>query len=350
METIVANNPPTKADIKHAVTLLANGEVVALPTETVYGLCANAEDEKAVSKIFSIKGRPRNHPLIIHIDCPEKIEYWADISQKIILSRLEKLVAKFNPAPLTFILPRKLLRGKTASAGQNTIAIRIPDNKIFLEIAKNFSGLAAPSANPFGRISPTTAKHVYTDLQGKIPFIIDGGSCAVGVESTIINLTNTLMIMRPGKISAQELSSCLGEKVLTSFSTITDKHLQNNLPIVSGSMLSHYAPLKPLLLINNLNKLNFDINKNAHKFAILAFTKTLQKINNKVNKFIAAENVDQYAFELFNNLRDMDNSQAVILIVIIPEKLINSDNWQAVIDRLQKASFKGNINLINTHE
>lgn len=341
--TKISTFPPEKSELALAVQLLKDGQVVALPTETVYGLAADADDDLAVAKIYAVKNRPITHPLIIHISDINQIDYWGDFSLQggdEIRKRALKLAEKFMPGALTIIVPRAKNRANCACARQNTIALRFPDNKYFLEIAQNFNGLAAPSANPFGRVSPTTAEHVYDDLQGKIPLIINGGKCQVGIESTIVNCCEPLAILRPGKISAEEISDSLMQNILWRTSLETN----NNIPRTSGDMASHYAPCKPLILINNPEQLfkYLQVNQQFKKVAVLCFEKINANQNVKMEMFITKSDPQIYAQELFANLRKMDESTAELLVVLLNNEYLHSANWRGICDRLTKASFLKN--------
>ena len=341
MKTHISKYPPTKEEIKLAVKFLKNGEIVALPTETVYGLAADADNPTAVGKIFSAKNRPKNHPLIIHIDNANKIDYWADLSNPVIKSRAKKLLKKFTPGPITLILPRNKAHGETACSKKKTVAIRIPKNQFFLDIASEFNGIAAPSANLFGKVSPTQAKHVYEDLNQKLPLIIDGGKSNIGLESTIINCCEPIAVLRTGKILPRDIEQCLDTKIL-----IQGRFDNKKLPQVSGSFQSHYSPNKPLYLINEISEIMQISNFNQIKVALLGFRSEITKISNifqshlDIIKFYASSNPKVYALELFNNLRKMDSSKADYLIAAIPKHLLKKQQWWAIGERLAKASYK----------
>jgi L-threonylcarbamoyladenylate synthase len=220
--------PPAIAD---AVTALHAGGLVAIPTETVYGLAADARNPDAIRKIFALKGRPADHPLIVHISGADQLEQWAvDIPEA-----AYRLAERFWPGPLTFILNKRADVPDEVTGGQGTVGLRCPDNALTLELLRQFKGgLAAPSANRFGRISPTTAQHVRDEFGAQAPLILDDGPCRIGIESTIIDLSRApARILRPGQISLEQLLSYLPE---------LQQGAQQNSPRVSGDLLAHYAP------------------------------------------------------------------------------------------------------------
>ncbi len=232
METIVST------DTRRAAALLQAGEVVAIPTETVYGLAANALDPGAVEKIFRLKGRPHSDPLIVHVANAERVSplvaevpLWA-----------EKLMSLFWPGPLTILLPKSPQVPAIVTAGLNTVAMRCPKHPLTQALLELLPfPLAAPSANPFGRVSPTTPAHVLEYFDGQIPFILDGGPCDTGIESTIIGEENgRLVIYRPGAITKETLEEVLDTKIGYRL------HAKDQ-PQTPGQFPKHYAPKKPLL-------------------------------------------------------------------------------------------------------
>jgi L-threonylcarbamoyladenylate synthase len=235
----------TADTISNAAQALIGGHLVAFPTETVYGLGADATNEKAVSRIYSVKGRPVGHPLIVHISSINKLEEWAtDIPEYAI-----KLAREFWPGPMTLILPRKNLAKDFITGGQNNVGLRVPDQPIALALLKKFEelggqGIAAPSANRFGAVSPTTAQAVGEELGDYLDsddLVLDGGQCSVGIESTIIDCTNvTPCILRPGAITSQQIQDIINLPV---------SNLPKTQTRVSGMHSSHYSP-KAQILIN----------------------------------------------------------------------------------------------------
>jgi len=231
-------HPSAKA-FEHAADLLARGCLVAFPTETVYGLGADARNPEALARVFRAKGRPADHPLIVHLGNVDEIEHWA----RGIPDQAWKLTERFWPGPLTLILKCASDVPELVTGGQNTVGLRIPAHPVALELLKTFgSGIAAPSANRFGRVSPTTAAHVIADLGDAVDCIIDGGACAVGLESTILDLSGSpARLLRPGAVTAAALAKILG--------TAPNVGATAGAPRVSGSLPSHYAPDTPLRLV-----------------------------------------------------------------------------------------------------
>jgi L-threonylcarbamoyladenylate synthase len=238
-------NKVTQAEIEKAANALRGGHLVAFPTETVYGLGADATNEKAVSKIYSVKGRPKYHPLIVHISSINSVDKWAVN----IPDYAFKLAQTFWPGPMTLILRKSQEAKDFVTGGQNTIGLRIPNNQIALKLLVEFeklggSGVAAPSANRFGAISPTTAPSVAEELEkflGKEDLILDGGQCLIGVESSIINCTQeNPALLRPGAINEEMIQEVMGIKV---FSAHSNKEIR-----VSGSLKSHYSPKARVVL------------------------------------------------------------------------------------------------------
>ncbi|MCP3098157.1 threonylcarbamoyl-AMP synthase [Myxococcus sp. K15C18031901] len=223
--------------VERAVEMLRRGGVIALPTETVYGLAANAEDELAVRRVFAIKGRPATHPLIVHIAGVEHLSSWArDVPEG-----ARRLAAAFWPGPLTLVLPRTPRATDAVTGGQDTVALRVPGHPVALAVLQQLGGgVAAPSANRFGRVSPTTAEHVRQDLGTDVDLVLDGGPCPVGVESTIVDLSaDAPAILRPGGLATEDVERVLGHAVPVR----TESKVR-----VSGSLASHYAPRAGVVL------------------------------------------------------------------------------------------------------
>ncbi|NLD70347.1 MAG: threonylcarbamoyl-AMP synthase, partial [Limnobacter sp.] len=236
---------PRKADaaaIAEAAAELAAGRLVALPTETVYGLGGDAASREAVARIYRLKGRPADHPLIVHVTGVEQARRWAHWD-----ARAQALADAFWPGPLTMILARRDDAPAWACGGQPTIGLRAPAHPVARELLQAFealggTGVAAPSANRFGRVSPTQARHVIDDLGAQAPMVLDGGSCEVGVESTIVDLSRAVpVLLRPGGIEAARLEAVLGEPLGAADATA---------PRAPGTLAAHYAPRTPLELID----------------------------------------------------------------------------------------------------
>lgn len=243
----IASGQSTES-IDRAVALLNAGHLIGLPTETVYGLAADADNPEAVAAIFTAKGRPADHPLIVHLGADDLLSAYAtDIPDA-----AWALAEAFWPGPLTLILKKAPSVPDIVTGGQDTVGIRIPGHPVALTLlralaesrrqaGKSGGGLAAPSANRFGRISPTSAQHVADELGDAVALILDGGDCRVGIESTIVDLSRGApVILRPGAISAEQLSLVLGEPIGSKDSVAKD------VPRVSGSLASHYAPQTPM--------------------------------------------------------------------------------------------------------
>lgn len=230
--------PATAASIASAVTVLRAGGLVAIPTETVYGLAADASNDEAMKALFQAKGRPANHPLIVHLSEAVELDRWAHVCDE---ARL--LAEAFWPGPLTLVLTKRAAVSSVLTGGRETVAVRVPAHPVARDIIAEFGGgLAAPSANRFGRVSPTTAADVAADLGDRVPLIIDGGSCSVGVESTIVEITHPaveggqpqVMLLRPGGITADKIAAVLGQPV-----SVAGADEPSRAP---GMLASHYSP------------------------------------------------------------------------------------------------------------
>lgn len=237
-----------EAALADAVAALQRGEVIGLPTETVYGLAANAADRAAVERIYQIKGRPADHPLIVHVADIEAARGWAQWTPL-----AQKLAERFWPGPLSLVLRRRAEAPGWACGGQETIAIRASSHPVFQQLMRalrplGITGLAAPSANPFGRISPSRAAHVRAALGEAVALVLDGGPAEVGLESTIVDLSRDVpVLLRPGHIRLAALSECLGQPVRAADSlALADA----GAPRVPGALASHYAPSAPLQLLD----------------------------------------------------------------------------------------------------
>lgn len=327
------------AAVAEAAEFLQKGEVVGLPTETVYGLAADALNPKAVRKIFQAKGRPQDNPLIVHI--AKKIQLQQLINEDI-SEKAEKLMSKFWPGPLTIIFSKNKIVPSETSAGLETIAVRMPAHPLILAvIEKTGLPLAAPSANTSGFPSPTRARHVYNDLKGKIPLILDGGSCQVGVESTVLDIrSEQVKVLRPGGISREELSQYLGEEVILA-SDLKDKKV-----LSPGMKYRHYAPRKKLYIFNFTDK-NYVLKQALKKAEI----KKVAIITARESKFEAEELADkkieilkvfshdqpeELAQKLFHLLRKLDADDSIAEIYI--EELNSEGIAEAVMNRVYKAA------------
>jgi L-threonylcarbamoyladenylate synthase len=309
-------------DRNAAVELLRKGEIVALPTETVYGLAANALDPVAVARIFEAKGRPRFDPLIVHLPDQTWLEKIVDLRTED-RQLVSKLAEKFWPGPLTVVLSRKTIVPDIVTAGLNTVAVRISAHPVFAEIIRAFDApLAAPSANRFGRISPTTAQHVFDELNGRIPLIIDAGSTTHGLESTIVAVRERKIdILRRGPITSEQLSEFGQIRIAQRGEKIS----------APGQLPSHYAPKTPLRIVDDLKSF-----RSNERCALLAWNPT-----GKDARFVAIRNLSEKqdlreaAANLFRYLRELD---ALDVDLIVAERVPDQGLGAAILDRLQRAS------------
>jgi L-threonylcarbamoyladenylate synthase len=227
---------------------------VALPTETVYGLAADALNVKAILQIFKIKKRPFYDPLIVHVPCPKKLLELVELDTEL-LSTLSALTEAFSPGPLTYVLPKKFWIPDLVTSGQTSVAIRIPQHPLFQEVMiRSKCFIAAPSANPFGYISPTSASHVLQSLGGQLRYILDGGDCQIGIESTIIDLSRPkIRILRPGKITCEDIQAVLPHREIENYAANT--HDDPIKPAAPGLLRQHYSPKTPLYLFSKESEL-----------------------------------------------------------------------------------------------
>lgn len=320
------------SEVQRAAELLRAGELVAFPTETVYGLGADASNPEAVAKIFATKGRPADHPLIVHIPDVTYLERWA----RDIPPEARVLAEKFWPGALTLILRRLPGVPDAVTGGQDTVGLRVPNHPLALELLKAFAergngGIAAPSANRFGRISPTTAQHVKDDLGTAVSLILDGGPCQVGIESTIVDLTGKrAVILRPGMVSAIDIGRVLGRVPLAA-----DDPLASPVVRASGTLEAHYAPRTPLVLMPDdslpIALRNAIVQK--ERVAVLATHPAPFEMPGVVWRVAPAAPAG-FAHDLYANLRELDALGCDRLYVQKPV----GQPWQAVLDRLQRAA------------
>lgn len=306
----------------HAAELLKQGKLVGIPTETVYGLAANALNEKAVLSIFEAKNRPFFDPLIIHLHNLESVQKYAEFHDE----RLLILAKTFWPGPLTLLLPKKVIIPDLVTSGLNQVAVRIPNHPLTLELLNKLDfPLAAPSANPFGYVSPTEAKHVNDQLGTKVDYILDGGPCGVGLESTIIGIEEgQVCVFRLGGLALETIEKRIG-KVELRLNTSSD-------PKAPGQLKNHYAPKKPLLIGN---RAQLQKEHAAKKLAILCFGEDVQAENALVLNLSKTKDPEEAAINLFKFLRLADESDAEIVICdYLPEEGLG----RAINDRLKRAS------------
>jgi len=310
-----------KNDISKAVKILQAGGLVAIPTETVYGLGADAQNPAAIRKIFLVKQRPIDHPLIVHLTETAQLTEWAiDVSPAALC-----LARAFWPGPLTLILKKASHVSDWVTGGQDTIGLRVPNHPVALAILKEYgSGIAAPSANRFGRISPTTAQAVREELGDAVDLILEGGQCAVGVESTIVDVSGEHpVILRPGMITAQQIESVLQQQVATQ---------KKNAPRVSGSLESHYAPVTRTRLMPTPElKLFLREVGQQNTFAFIVWS----EVGEGRNVIQMSSDSRQYAHDLYHVMRELDKKGLQeIIIEAVPEMI----EWDAIRDRLQRAA------------
>ena len=312
----------TQTEIEEAVETLRAGGLVAFPTETVYGLGANAADPAAVVRIFELKGRPADHPVIVHLDNPRYLHRWV----REMPPAAERLAAEFWPGPLTLILPKADDVNTVVSGGQNSIGIRIPSHPIALQLLTAFGGgIAAPSANRYGRLSPTRPEHVREEFGDALPIVLDGGESQIGLESTIVScLGNVARLLRPGFITRTQI-----EKVVGTLAEASDA------PRSPGDRGSHYAPLTPLEIIESeeLEARAAEFAERGEKVAVLAMRAPMhaQRYLTWIN---AGKKADAYAHNLYNHLRTLDRAGSMRIFVQAPPA---DERWTAVIDRLRRA-------------
>lgn len=311
-------------DINKAINLLQQGEVIGLPTETVYGLAANALDPDTVSRIFSIKQRPSFDPLIVHVSSFEHIFLYTEDFPEPLL----KLAEAFMPGPLTLLLKKKSIIPDIVTSALAHVAIRIPNHETTLSVLKALDfPLAAPSANPFGYISPTTAQHVEAQLGNKIPYILDGGPCNIGIESTIVGMENDVVtIYRKGGLSISNIEKVVGK---VKVKTTSSSH-----PAAPGMLLSHYAP-KASVIIGEASDVNIS-GYNLDKIGCIRFMEKSPIVPSK-NQIVLSEtgNYKEAAKNLFAALRLLDTLN---LDLIIAELLPEEDLGIAINDRLKRAA------------
>ena len=308
-------------DIDKAVELLLKGGVVALPTETVYGLGANALDARAVAKVFKAKDRPSFDPLIVHVASIEQAHEVAELNEAAI-----SLFEKFSPGPLTLVLPKKDVVPDLVTSGHPTVAVRIPDHPMTLQVIEK-SGLciAAPSANPFGYTSPTTAMHVQQQLAERIDAVLDGGPCGVGLESTIVDLCGTPRVLRLGGLALEELEAVLG---------ILDVQTSSSNPKAPGMLSSHYNPGATIRLFDNLDVLKISIDSvDNNEVGFLVMSSEMEGGN--VFNLSTSLNDEEAASRLFIGLRELKaRGFKEIWTHYLPEKGLG----RAINDRLKRAA------------
>jgi len=312
-------------DVSHAKAWLERGNVVGIPTETVYGLAGNALDTNAVLTIFRVKNRPTFDPLIIHTDTPAKLSpFVTDFPPA-----ARQLADAFWPGPLTLLLPKRASIPDLVTAGLPTVAVRIPNHPLTLQLLAELDfPLAAPSANPFGYISPTTARHVADQLGNQIPYILDGGPARIGLESTIVGFEGDMpCVFRLGGLTQAQIEAVVGPVTVQTHSTDN--------PAAPGMLSSHYAPRKPLILLKPGQSPPLT---NPNRAGMLAFREPVGGVPDAQQRILSATgDLDEAAKNLFAYLRWLDTLD---LDLIYAETLPNTGLGAAINDRLRRASVQ----------
>lgn len=324
-----------------AVKLLQSGELVAFPTETVYGLGADAANPEAVARIFAAKGRPANHPVIVHLAGAGQLDQWA----RDIPPVAWELAEAFWPGPLTLILKRAPAVPLAVTGGQDTVGVRVPAHPVALDLLRAYTeagggrgglcGIAAPSANRFGRISPTEAAHVREELGDAVAMVLDGGRCPVGIESTIIDLSNDngpLRLLRPGHITPEQIRSVVG----VAPESPGLRKPQQGTPRVSGSLDAHYAPRTPMRVVDTaqLRDTLAALSVAGKRFGLLVYSSPDSSASAHSLRQMPND-PEGYARELYAALRDLDAAGNELIVV---ERIPESPAWAAVNDRLRRAA------------
>lgn len=307
-------------DVQRAAAILKRGGLVAFPTETVYGLGADAASAAAVARLYAAKRRPADHPVIVHFASAQAAFEWA----REIPQAARMLAAKFWPGPLTLILKRSSRAGDFVTGGQDSVGLRVPRHPVAQQLLHAFgSGIAAPSANRFGQVSPTTAAHVREDLGKDVDLVLDGGPSEVGIESTILDLSGAQpVLLRPGDISAAALEQALGTRIAAR---------QEDSPRHSGGLERHYAPKTPARLVPT-HELDREIARLKDRVAVLAFSRPDARVDYwlRMPREPAA-----YAHRLYAALRDLDSARCEMILIEAPPE---APEWAGIRDRLLRAT------------
>ena len=328
--------------VQQVCSLLMKGEVVALPTETVYGLAGNALEVEVVKQIFAIKMRPLIDPLIVHFHKLAQLDQIAHVPEQIV-----KLANAFWPGPLTIILEKKDVVPDLVTAGRNTVGVRMPANPWIRKIlAETGLFLAAPSANPFGYVSPTRAQHVVDSLGNQLGDVLDGGDCDIGLESTIVEFTNPSRpsILRMGPISRHSIQEVLGVPIAISANILDDEEVKTGL-LAPGTLSKHYSPKANLILVPNGKLVDHEITQ-GDKTAEIYFQRPIKAKREVKNTFWLSEHGDkpEAAKNLFHLLREMDKQKfGSVLVEMAPCNGIGD----TINDRLRRAAAKSSINPTN---
>ncbi|WP_034295476.1 L-threonylcarbamoyladenylate synthase [Herbaspirillum sp. RV1423] len=319
--------------VRLAARKLEAGKLVAFPTETVYGLGGDAENAAAIADIYTAKGRPANHPVIVHVAPEADITYWASD----VPPQARALIAAFWPGPLTLILKRAAHVPAAASGGQDSIGVRCPSHPVAQALLREFKGgkggVAGPSANKFGHVSPTTAQHVreeFSEPGSLLDYVLDGGQSEVGIESTILDLsrvaTHGAVLLRPGQISADQIAAVLG---------VAPTAPDAAAPRASGTLDAHYAPHTPVAQVSADELAGVLQQLVAHKYKVALIHRTTDAPAVYAHVAMPSDS-DRYAHDLYAALRDMDHQGADVIVV---EALPQTSEWQGINDRLRRAAF-----------
>jgi len=317
--------------VERAAAHLREGGLVAFPTETVYGLGADASNAEALKRLYKVKHRPGNHPVIVHLASAAELPRWAaELSEQ-----AQKLASTFWPGPLTLVVKRAPHVLDAVTGGQDTVALRVPRHPLTLALLETFRGaddgstprgIAAPSANRFGKVSPTTAEHVLADLGGDVDLILDGGPCDVGIESTIVDVSGDQpAILRPGRITVAQIEAALG----VSLSPAPDA-----VPVVPGSLPAHYAPRAKARLAKRVQIIEELVTNKGRRIAVLALEISVPRLAVGLSVVESAVPVS-YAQSLYANLRKLDATGADLILIESPP---DTPAWAAVLDRLRRAT------------
>lgn len=332
----VESIPQMRSDVTRAVEILRKGGVVALPTETVYGLGADASNPEAVAKIFALKNRPADHPLIVHISGIDKLPQWVDE----IPASAQALASRFWPGPLTMIFKRAPAVLDAVTGGQDTIGLRVPNHPLTLEVLAEFGGgVAAPSANRFGKISPTRAEHVAEEFGDRVDYILDGGPCAVGLESTIVDLTSARpQILRLGAVTAEDIDSALGHADYTEGSGCVSREGEPTPPKTPGSLAAHYAPETPLHLVDSTELATrvLELTSLGRSVGVIARTPApSDEVATGCVWVVISPEPAEYGRLLYATMRELDHMRCDVILVEAPPAL---KDWEAIADRLTRAA------------
>ena len=315
----------TAFDIARAADVLRAGGVVAFATETVYGLGADAASAAAVAKIYQLKGRPADHPVIVHLAAAHPLERWA----RDIPATARRLAERFWPGPLTLILRRAATVLDAVTGGQDTVALRVPSHPVAQALLAAFDGgVAAPSANRFGRVSATTAAHVREEFGASVELVLDGGACDVGIESTIVDVSGVSpVLLRPGGIALSALEAVLGAPL---------SRATRDAPRAPGTLKAHYAPVTPLMLVEAdvAPGLIASLVRQEKKVAVLSLS-ALRPLLPGLTWIAAPGDPQGYAHALYASLRELDASRSDLIVAESPPQ---RPEWAAVLDRLTRAA------------